>query len=540
MRSDQSILNFYNANKRVVFNPCALFENEKSTKYTMLSSSVVAEPKLLAHEVLRIFKCDLRRRIMLTEYAGSKYVVKLFNPRNQERQYRHELEILEKIDSVDQNGDFPKLVSFAHCCIVLEYRGLTLDEVKDVDFSSVAKGVIRGIRCLQQAGIVHLDLLRHNILCDETRRVTICDFDNAALVGRSICVARGYHFNNFDLLRKVHLLDDFSIPANSDIYGFGLLLLMSYAGPKPFEVDDHPGDGYQFVWLHKNIAPFPDNMMSSRLRETHQPLEDLVGDTCGATPQTELLRVIPDVGLRGLVRRMLSYDPAMRPSIDEVAANPVFNGTPVPSIDGLVIGDHKFVGNIEIIQDVSMVIEPISASRFVRVLFDGITSEQFRVFYAEHRDAFNACELLVLNNMIIATDLELPGQTIVFDRCIVVGKIRHSAKCVVTHASFAPIHGTQSTCRYGTKDTTIRDFSVKPESASLIESRTFRQAADPLTLWNIVWHNAELAGIASTDKHVYKTGTSDAMRKVAPLVAGNPIIKDLLTRYGISVEIFAS
>lgn len=151
--------------------------------------------------------------------------------------------------------------------------------------------LVRGVRALHQAGLLHLDLKPSNVLVDRSGRVVVLDF---GLV-RPIREARARNAEG-DLDRSVSGTPAWMAPeqfagegidAPADWYAVGLMLYRALTGMPAF-----PPAGVAVTWFAK----------------THLP----------PTPPNELLAGVP-ADLSMLAMELLHPDPASRPSGDTIA-----------------------------------------------------------------------------------------------------------------------------------------------------------------------------------------------------------------------------
>eukprot|EP01017_Pseudomicrothorax_dubius_P020944 TRINITY_DN2270_c0_g1_i1.p1 TRINITY_DN2270_c0_g1~~TRINITY_DN2270_c0_g1_i1.p1 ORF type:complete len:316 (-),score=64.18 TRINITY_DN2270_c0_g1_i1:114-1061(-) len=168
--------------------------------------------------------------------------------------------------------------------------------------------MVDAVEHIHQKGYCHRDLKPENMLLDRNFTLKIADFSHsqplfAVIPGRRIPGTRGYQPPEL-LMGKNE-----STPA-VDVFALGVILFMMATGRLPFKESD-PRDYHYFQIYKGRIARFWElhKMANSELNLSEE--------------------------LRNLLIRLLSFNPAERPTIEELKSN-IWMANPIPSSEEVI------------------------------------------------------------------------------------------------------------------------------------------------------------------------------------------------------------
>ncbi len=144
----------------------------------------------------------------------------------------------------------------------------------------------RALAFAHEKGVVHRDVKPENVLLTRAGRAKVADFGLARAGDQSTLTTEGRMLGTALYMSPEQARGERATPA-SDVYSIGVMIYESIAGERPFSSDT----AFGFIYQHVQHTPPPP-------------------------------RVLPEFppGLGALAMRCLAKDPAVRPSMAEVAA----------------------------------------------------------------------------------------------------------------------------------------------------------------------------------------------------------------------------
>ena len=155
---------------------------------------------------------------------------------------------------------------------------------------SFMEQLVDAVSYLHSQGVVHRDLKPENILVDEDLKLVVSDFGFATRTNiDQLCTFKGTGTYMAPEIREGKVYDG----RQTDIFSLGVILFTMVLGNLPFELPEMD-DPYYSLILGGNLDEYWEMMDGQSLSDD----------------------------FKDLVLRMLSYDPAARPTIEEVRRHP--------------------------------------------------------------------------------------------------------------------------------------------------------------------------------------------------------------------------
>lgn len=204
----------------------------------------------------------------LKQARARKFAVKLLRPEltgdasfrrrfHDEAQHQAQLDhenIVEMVDYFELNGDY---------YLVLDYvDGQTLSDMIDAQQGkglpekqalAIIVGVLGGLDCAHQKGIVHRDVKPSNVLVDTRGRARITDFGIATDALRLTRTRDGQIIGTPEYMSPEQLSGSAAIDHRSDVFSAGVMLFQMLTGQMPFK-----GDSFQSIQAQQISSPVPN------------------------------------------------------------------------------------------------------------------------------------------------------------------------------------------------------------------------------------------------------------------------------------------
>ncbi|WP_230559404.1 serine/threonine protein kinase [Paraburkholderia translucens] len=210
-------------------------------------------------------------RVYLAELAGMRarrFAVKLLRPEltnnahfqhrfHDEAKHQAQLDhenIVEMVDYFELDGDYFLVLDFVD--------GQTLSDLLDSQPGkklpekqalSIITGVLAGLDCAHQKGIVHRDVKPSNVLVDVRGRVRITDFGIASDAAGLTRSGGGQVIGTPEYMSPEQLSGSATIDHRSDVYSAGVVLYQMLTGQLPFQ-----GDSFQSIQAQQLASAVPN------------------------------------------------------------------------------------------------------------------------------------------------------------------------------------------------------------------------------------------------------------------------------------------
>lgn len=207
---------------------------------------------------------------------------------------------------------------------------------------AILRDVVAGLRFLHSKGIIHRDLKLSNILLSETGQAKIADFGLAVLTEFSEVDSRERTICGTPNYLAPEILNKKNYGRGADIWSLGCLLFSFLTGRPPFDSPDLP---QTFDRVKRLDYQIPDHLSPSA---------------------------------RDLITRLLSGDPAHRPTFDQIIWHPFFNPGVSEPLSTRRLGALKQMtkyGGIEILGDGRVAVDFLDSSDVLFVSPDGLRIE---------------------------------------------------------------------------------------------------------------------------------------------------------------------
>ncbi|WP_368622141.1 serine/threonine-protein kinase [Paraburkholderia sp. BR13444] len=210
-------------------------------------------------------------RVYLAELQGMRarrFAVKLLRPEltnnvqfqqrfQDEAKHQAQLDhenIVEMVDYFELDGDYFLVLDFVDgqplSDLLDSQPGKKLSEKQAL---SIITGVLAGLDCAHQKGIVHRDVKPSNVLVDARGRVRITDF---GIASDAACLARtgaGQVIGTPEYMSPEQLSGSATIDHRSDVYSAGVVLYQMLTGQLPFQ-----GDSFQSIQAQQLANAVPN------------------------------------------------------------------------------------------------------------------------------------------------------------------------------------------------------------------------------------------------------------------------------------------
>ncbi|MBC8724345.1 serine/threonine protein kinase [Paraburkholderia sp. 31.1] len=210
-------------------------------------------------------------RVYLAELVGMRarrFAVKLLRPEltnnvhfqqrfHDEAKHQAQLDhenIVEMVDYFELDGDYFLVLDFVDgqplSDLLDSQPGRKLPEKQAL---SIITGLLDGLDCAHQKGIVHRDVKPSNVLVDARGRVRITDFGIASDAAGLTRTGEGQVIGTPEYMSPEQLSGNATIDHRSDVYSAGVVLYQMLTGQLPFQ-----GDSFQSIQAQQLASAVPN------------------------------------------------------------------------------------------------------------------------------------------------------------------------------------------------------------------------------------------------------------------------------------------
>ncbi|SIT43357.1 Serine/threonine protein kinase [Paraburkholderia ribeironis] len=204
----------------------------------------------------------------LEKARARKFAVKLLRPEltgdasfrrrfHDEAQHQAGLDhenIVEMVDYFELNGDYYLVLDYVDgqplSDMIEAQQGKGLPEKQAL---SIITGVLSGLDCAHQKGIVHRDVKPSNVLVDARGRARITDFGIATDALGLTRTRGGQVIGTPEYMSPEQLSGHAAIDHRSDVFSAGVMLYQMLTGQLPFN-----GDSFQSIQAQQVSSPVPN------------------------------------------------------------------------------------------------------------------------------------------------------------------------------------------------------------------------------------------------------------------------------------------
>jgi serine/threonine-protein kinase len=224
----------------------------------------------------------------VSDANGGEWAAKVLyfdDPVAQELQrFRREFRVLQQLShpALLRAFDYGEEAGMAYC--ICEFvQGRTLNHYlrpQGQPWSTIwpwVEGILEGLSCAHQAGVVHRDLKPSNIMISESG-VKILDFGLARQAQITAVTLTGQAFGTPTYMAPEQIsASGTEVDVRSDLYSLGIILFELVSGRPPFQADDVQ----DIITQHLTLAPPP---LSSRATDVPEGLDAVVSTLLAKKP----------------------------------------------------------------------------------------------------------------------------------------------------------------------------------------------------------------------------------------------------------------